>query len=257
MPGLPVNTRWWLVSIVGRPRSARSCCTRSRLVSRRTSALTCSSPISASSSASSSSIGRLGGSSRCRRRPRRRRRGRRRRRARRRRPRRLAGARHAGGVHRRQQHRRGSRSMAAISSGDGTRSIGGRGVGEPEGHVVVAVARPLAVAGVGLAAAGRTACSGVSSHRRRPSISPDSRSCVDGVTNTGGSSCGPMSSSHASSSVVGQPPVAVDHGGHESPASIDHVGAVITSGRQFLAARRSTSSMNAVDVPRQHPTHRT
>ena len=40
VPGLPVNTRWWLVSIVGRPRSARSCWMRSRLVRRRTSALT-------------------------------------------------------------------------------------------------------------------------------------------------------------------------------------------------------------------------
>ena len=63
VPGLPVNTRWWLVSSVGMPRSSRSCWIRSRLVSRRTSALTSASPTSASSSASSSSIGRAGGSS--------------------------------------------------------------------------------------------------------------------------------------------------------------------------------------------------
>ena len=49
VPGLPVNTRWWLVSIVGMPRSWRSCWMRSRLDSRRMSAFTSSRPTRASS----------------------------------------------------------------------------------------------------------------------------------------------------------------------------------------------------------------
>ncbi len=156
VPGLPVKTRWRLVSMVGRPRSARSCWTWSRLVRRRTSAFTWSSPISASSSARRSAIGRAGGRSggggeaagasvavaavavgggaagvvrrvwvrRCRRA--------------------LTGSRHAGGVHRPQQHRPEPVDGSDLRRrGDEVDRCGD--VGEAQGTLVVDVAAPGAV----------------------------------------------------------------------------------------------------------------
>ena len=249
VPGLPVNTRWWLVSSVGMPRSSRSRWIRSRLVSRRTSALTWSSPTSASSSASSSSIGRAGGSSPAGRRrgrggpaparPARRRRGRRRRwpGPRRRRRRRTPPAARCGSGRWRRSRRATARGRSPPRRGPG--GCRGRSSGPP------AACRR----GRRPARAGRTACSGGTSQARLPSqLSLSRRRCDD--TSTGapaGSRCRrAMPRARRSMALV-----AVDHGGHEV-ARLDDRRRAGDRGPTALPARRHAVD-ERVDVPRQDP----
>ena len=248
VPGLPVNTRWWLVSIVGRPRSSRRRWIRSRLVSRRTSALTVGEPDervelgeqlldrarpAAGRPGAAAAVGAAPpvAAAAGRRRPaspaRAGRAGRRRRR-------RTPAAARRGSRRWRRSRRATARGRSTPRRGRGARrrrSSGRRGA-------------------VPSRASARTSRSnsvlGRSSHARRPSSSPLSRSCSDD-TRTGGSSREPMSSSHASSSAADCRLVAVDHGG-DDVAGLD---------RRLRRGGRGPTARRARRSPRRRTRRRT
>ena len=238
VPGLPVKTRWWLVSSVGMPRSSRSRWMRSRLVRRRTSALTGGEPDervelgeqlldraapAAGRRARPRAVGAVAPAPAA---------GRRRRRRRgplsgagRRRPRRTRAAARRGS-------RRWRRSRRATGRGRSTPRRG-RGARRRRSSAPRVPCRR--------AQSARTSRSnnvlGRSSHVWRPSSSPDSRSCSDD-TRTGGSSREPMSSSQASSSAADCRPSLSITAATMSPASIVASGAVVAA-RTARPARRS------------------
>ena len=246
VPGLPVNTRWWLVSSVGMPRSSRSRWMRSRLVSRRTSALTCGQPdervelgeqlLDRPLPAAAPAPRRGRRRRRCRRAPRPSPAGRA---ASRRRRRTRRAARCGSG--------RWRRSRPATARGRATRR---RGPGGCRGRS--SAPRAPCRRGRRRARGGRTACSAGAA---TPACRRASRSRAAAVddTSTGGSRRVPMSSSHASSSAVEWRSSLSITAATRSPAST-------TTSRRWsrpgqLAQLGAHAVDERVDVLGQHPGH--